>query len=129
MVRALCMTALTSDAAMQAASADYSHCHQAQRLMPADPHHSGAAIILYDTVGEAAGQERRPSAAATVGTCYGQVPKTMTLDPQHLTPAGANLPPVSVLRSPTTRIGHTSVTPEAPFHSLLQCSCKMFFQV
>jgi hypothetical protein len=57
--------------------------------MPADPHHSGAALIPSTTVGEAAGQERRPPVAANVGTCYGHVPETMTLDPRHITPHNA----------------------------------------
>ena len=99
---------LTADAAKLAAAVDYSHCHQDQRLMPAGPHHSGAALIPSTTVGEAAGQERRPSAAAIVDTTYGVVSETMTIDPPHTTPAGAKPPPASVHRSPTTRIGHTS---------------------
>jgi hypothetical protein len=80
---ALNSAAPTADAAKLAASVDYSHCHQDQRLMPAGPNHSGAAIVLSNTVGEAIGQEGRPSAAANVDPCYGHGSKTMTLDPPH----------------------------------------------
>jgi hypothetical protein len=44
--------ALTSDAAMQAAAEDYSQYHQAQRLMPADPHHSPHTESFSSTVRE-----------------------------------------------------------------------------
>ena len=70
--------------------------------------YSGAALIPSTTVGEAAGQERRPSTAANVDTNYGLVPKTMTFDPLHLTPAEANPPSASEHRLPSTRIGLTS---------------------
>ena len=76
--------------------------------MPAGPHHSGAALIPSTTVGEAAGQERRPSTAANVDTNYGLVPKTMTLDPPYLTPAEANPPSASEHRLSTSTIGLTS---------------------
>ena len=101
--------ALTADAGMQATSADYLHCHQAQRVMPADPHHSGAAIVLSNTVGEAAGQEGRPSTAANVDTNYGLVPKTMTLYREYLTPAEANPPSASEHRLAKPQSGPTSI--------------------
>ena len=105
---ALNSAAPTADAAKLAASVDYSHCHQDQRLMPAGPHHSGAAIVLSNTVGEAAGQERRPPAAANVDPCYGHGSKTMTFDPPHLTPAEAKPPSASEHRSSKSTIGLTS---------------------
>jgi hypothetical protein len=83
--------------------------------MPAGPHHSGAALIPSTTVGEAAGQERRPSTAANVDTNYGLVPKTMTLDPPYLTPAEANPPSASEHRLSTRTIGLTSMAVFARF--------------
>ena len=108
---ALNSAALTADAAKLAASVDYSHCHQDQRLMPAGPHHSGAALIPSTTVGEAAGQERRPSTAANVDTNYGLVPKTMTLYREYLTPAEANPPSASEHRLAKPQFGLTSTQP------------------
>jgi hypothetical protein len=106
---ALNSAVLTADAAKLAASADYSHCHQAQRVMPADPHHSGAAIVLSNTVGEAIGQEGRPFTAANVDPCYGHESKTMTLYREYLTPAEANPPSASEHRVPTRTFGLTSM--------------------
>ena len=105
---ALTGAVLTADAAKLAASADYSPYHQAQRVMPADPHHSGAALIPSTTVGEAVGQERRPSTAANVDSCYGHESKTMTIYRECLTPAEANPPSVSEHRVPTRTFGLTS---------------------
>ena len=99
---------LTADAAKLAASADYSPYHQAQRVMPADPHHSGAALIPSTTVGEAVGQERRPSTAANVDSCYGHESKTMTLYREYLTPAEANPPSTSEHRLAKPQFGLTS---------------------
>ena len=99
---------LTADAAKLAASADYSPYHQAQRVMPADPHHSGAALIPSTTVGEAVGQERRPSTAANVDSCYGHESKTMTIYRACLTPAEANPPSASGHRLAKPQSGPTS---------------------
>ena len=79
----------TAASAELAASADFSPCHQDQRLIPAGPHHSGAAIVLSNTVGEAAGQEQRPYPAAIVDSCYGLESKTMTIYRRDSTPTEA----------------------------------------
>ena len=85
----------TADPAKLAASVDFSPCQQDQRVMPAGPHHSGAAIVLPNTVGEAAGQEQRPYPAAIVGSSYGLEPKTMTIHREDLTPTEATPSSVS----------------------------------
>jgi hypothetical protein len=103
--------AQTVDAAMQAASVDYSHCHQAQRLMPAESHRPGAVNVLFNTAGGAAGRGERPLAAAISGTNYGLVPNSMEIDPRHVTPAEANPPSVSELRIATPQSGPTSDVP------------------
>ena len=76
--------------------------------MPADPHHSGAALIPSTTVGEAVGQERRPSTAANVDSCYGHESKTMTIYRACLTPAEANPPSASEHRLAKPQSGLTS---------------------
>ena len=85
----------TADSAKLAASVDFSPCQQGQRLIPADPNHSGAAIVLPNTVGEAAGQEQRPYPAAIVGSSYGLEPKTMTIPREDSTPTEATPSSVS----------------------------------
>ena len=107
---ALNSAVLTADAAKLAAAVDYSHCHQDQRLMPAGPHHSGAALIPSTTVGEAVGQERRPSTAANVDPCYGHESKTMTIYREYSTPAEANPPSASGHRLAKPQSGPTSCT-------------------
>ena len=98
----------TADAAMQAASVDFSPCQQDQRVMPAGPHHSGAAIVLPNTVGEAAGQEQRPYPAAIVGSSYGLEPKTMTIHREDSTPTEATPSSVSDHRLARAQTGITS---------------------
>ena len=125
---ALNSAVLTADAAKLAAAVDYSHCHQDQRLMPAGPHHSGAALIPSTTVGEAVGQERRPSTAANVDSCYGHESKTMTIYREYSTPAEANPPSVSEHRVPTRTFGLTSMTAFADMMGQLsrQNTCKCY---
>ena len=72
------------------------------------PHHSGAALIPSTTVGEAVGQERRPSTAANVDSCYGHESKTMTIYRECLTPAEANPPSASGHRLAKPQSGPTS---------------------
>ena len=85
----------TAAAAELAASADYSPFHQDQRVMPADPNHSGAALVPSTIVGEAVGREQRPLPAAIVGSSYGLEPKTMTIHREDLTPTEATPSSVS----------------------------------
>ena len=99
----------TADSAELAASVDFSPCQQDQRLIPAGPHHSGAAIVLSNTVGEAAGQEQRPYPAAIVDSCYGLESKTMTIYRRDLTPTEATPSSVSDHRLARARTGITSV--------------------
>ena len=99
----------TADSAELAASADFSPFHQDQRVMPADPNHSGAALIPSTTVGEAAGQEQRPYPAAIVGSSYGLEPKTMTIHREDLTPTEATPSSVSDHRLARARTGFTSL--------------------
>ena len=101
----------TADPAKLAASVDFSPCQQGQRLIPADPHHSGAAIVLSNTVGEAAGQEQRPYPAAIVDSCYGLESKTMTIYRRDLTPTEATPSSVSDHRLARARTGFTSKRP------------------
>ena len=98
----------TADPAKLAASVDFSPCQQDQRVMPAGPHHSGAAIVLPNTVGEAAGQEQRPYPVAIVDSCYGLESKTMTIDHRDLTPTEATPSSVSDHRLARARTGITS---------------------
>ena len=98
----------TADPAKLAASVDFSPCQQDQRVMPADPHHSGAVIVLPNTVGEAAGQEQRPYPVAIVDSCYGLESKTMTIDHRDLTPTEATPSSVSDHRLARARTGVTS---------------------
>ena len=98
----------TADPAKLAASVDFSPCQQDQRVMPAGPHHSGAAIVLPNTVGEAAGQEQRPYPAAIVDSCYGLESKTMTIYRRDLTPTEATPSSVSDHRLARARTGITS---------------------
>ena len=109
---ALNSTVPTADAAMQAASVDFSPCQQDQRVMPAGPHHSGAAIVLPNTVGEATGQEQRPHPAAIVDSCYGLESKTMTIYRRDLTPTEATPSSVSDHRLARARTGITSPQPD-----------------
>ena len=99
----------TAAAAELAASADYSPFHQDQRVMPAGPHHSGAAIVLPNTVGEAAGQEQRPFPAAIVDACYGLASKTMTIYREGSTPTEATPSSVSDHRLARSQTGITSL--------------------
>ena len=98
----------TADPAKLAASVDFSPCQQDQRVMPAGPHHSGAAIVLPNTVGEAAGQEQRPYPVAIVDSCYGLESETMTIDHRDLTPTEATPSSVSDHRLARARTGITS---------------------
>ena len=99
----------TADPAKLAASVDFSPCQQDQRVMPAGPHHSGAAIVLPNTVGEAAGQEQRPYPATIVDSCYGLESKTMTIYRRDLTPTEATPSSVSDHRLARARTGITSL--------------------
>ena len=85
----------TAATAELAVSADYSPFHQDQRVMPADPNHSGAALVPSTIVGEAVGREQRPLPAAIVGSSYGLEPKTMTIYREDLTPTEATPSSVS----------------------------------
>ena len=98
----------TADPAKLAASVDFSPCQQDQRLIPAGPNHSGAAIVLPNTVGEATGQEQRPFPAAIVDSCYGLESKTMTIYQRDLTPTEATPSSVSDHRLARARTGITS---------------------
>ena len=100
-----------ADSAELAVSVDFSPCQQDQRLIPAGPHHSGAAIVLSNTVGEAAGQEQRPYPAAIVGSSYGLEPKTMTIHREDLTPTEATPSSVSDHRIARSQTGITSPVP------------------
>ena len=84
--------------------------------MPAGPHHSGAAIVLPNTVGEAAGQEQRPYPAAIVDSCYGLESKTMTIYRRDLTPTEATPSSVSDHRLARARTGITSYCGRRPRH-------------
>ena len=105
---ALNCAAPTADPAKLAASVDFSPCQQDQRLIPAGPHHSGAAIVLPNTVGEAAGPEQRPYPAAIVDSCYGLESKTMTIYREDLTPTEATPSSVSDHRLAKSATGITS---------------------
>ena len=96
------------DAAKLAAAVDYSHCHQDQRLMPAGPHHSGAALIPSTIVGEAVGREQRPLPAAIVGSSYGLESETMTIHRAYSTSAEATPSSASELRLAKPQTGLTS---------------------
>ena len=115
----------TAASAELAASADFSPFHQDQRLIPAGPHHSGAAIVLSNTVGEAAGQEQRPYPAAIVGSSYGLEPKTMTIHREDLTPTEATPSSVSDHRLARSQTGITSVQPRSCARSCLLTSGSM----
>ena len=98
----------TADSAKLAASVDFSPCQQGQRLIPADPNHSGAAIVLPNTVGEATGQEQGPFPAAIVDACYGLASKTMTIYHRDSTPTEATPSSVSDHRLAKSATGITS---------------------
>ena len=98
----------TADSAKLAASVDFSPCQQDQRLIPAGPNHSGAAIVLPNTVGEATGQEQGPFPAAIVDACYGLASKTMTIYHRDSTPTEATPSSVSDHRLARARTGITS---------------------
>ena len=85
----------TAATAELAVSADYSPFHQDQRVMPADPNHSGAALVPSTIVGEAVGREQRPLPAAIVGSSYGLEPETMTIHREDSTPTEATPSSVS----------------------------------
>ena len=97
----------TADSAELAASVDFSPCHQDQRLIPAGPNHSGAALIPSTIVGEAVGREQRPYPATIVGSSYGLEPKTMTIYREGSTPTEATPSSVSDHRLATARTGIT----------------------
>ena len=98
----------TAAAAELAASADYSPFHQDQRVMPAGPNHSGAALIPSTIVGEAVGREQRPFTAATVGSSYGLESETMTIHRAYSTSAEATPSSASELRLAKPQTGLTS---------------------
>ena len=88
----------TAATAELAVSADYSPFHQDQRVMPADPNHSGAALVPSTIVGEAVGREQRPLPAAIVGSSYGLESETMTIHRADSTPTEATPSSVSERR-------------------------------
>ena len=98
----------TADPAKLAASVDFSPCQQDQRVMPAGPNHSGAALIPSTIVGEAVGREQRPLPAAIVGSSYGLEPKTMTIHRADSTPTEATPSSVSDHRLARSQTGITS---------------------
>ena len=63
--------------------------------MPADPNHSGAALVPSTIVGEAVGREQRPLPATIVGSSYGLEPETMTIPREDSTPTEATPSSVS----------------------------------
>ena len=99
----------TAAAAELAASADYSPFHQDQRVMPADPNHSGAALVPSTIVGEAVGREQRPLPAAIVGSSYGLESETMTIHRAYSTSAEATPSSASELRLAKPQTGLTSL--------------------
>ena len=99
----------TAATAELAVSADYSPFHQDQRVMPADPNHSGAALVPSTIVGEAVGREQRPFTAATVGSSYGLESETMTIHRAYSTSAEATPSSASELRLAKPQTGLTSV--------------------
>ena len=98
----------TAATAELAVSADYSPFHQDQRVMPADPNHSGAALVPSTIVGEAVGREQRPFTAATVGSSYGLESETMTIHRAYSTSAEATPSSASELRLAKPQTGLTS---------------------
>ena len=111
----------TAATAELAVSADYSPFHQDQRVMPADPNHSGAALVPSTIVGEAVGREQRPLPAAIVGSSYGLESETMTIHRADSTPAEATPSSVSEHRlakpqtALTSRRTYTPLGNDGPF--------------
>ena len=99
----------TADPAKLAASVDFSPCQQDQRVMPAGPNHSGAALIPSTIVGEAVGQEQRPFTAATVDSSYGLESETMTIHRAYSTSAEATPSSASELRLAKPQTALTSL--------------------
>ena len=107
----------TAAAAELAASADYSPFHQDQRVMPADPNHSGAALVPSTIVGEAVGREQRPLPAAIVGSSYGLESETMTIHRADSTPTEA---------TPSSVSEHRLAKPQTALTSRHQCVSDRF---